>query len=157
MRPAANEYEQSIMEQHEGSGPALSADEGLVQDRLAFSNGFFLGGGTYYGKKDVGLVPGPRKDIEIGELAFSPPDYGWPEFQSQNQGVVPFVGGGFNTHFSARGQWDIKLLAGAAFFGPVKPGGRTNDIPFSSVPQADRAARRGDLSAMIQVGLSYRF
>ena len=139
--------------------PAPNArDIATPRDLLPVGNGFFLGGGAYYGDKDVGFSAPPQRTVEVGGMAFTPEEYGRPESQLQYKDVVPFVGGGFNTRFSANGQWDVKVLAGAAFFGPVDPGARpVAGLPLSADPQADRDFRKREVSPMVQVGLSYRF
>ena len=131
---------------------------GVFEDRHPFWDSLFVSGGTYHGGRDVGLTANLRREIELGDMTFSSPEFDQLEGRTELQKKVPFVGGGFDASFRARGQWDLKVLAGAAFYGSGQVG---PDPVMQSLSNEAAASRRNpesyEVLPLVQVGISYRF
>ena len=139
--------------------PARKAASGVFDKSHPFWDSFYVKGGAYNGGKEMGLAADLRRDVEIGDMVFTSAEYGQLEGRPELQEKVPFVGGGFDTSFRAAGQWDVKLLAGAAFYGA----GQTTPAATAGQPLATTAVppeqknERYEVLPLVQVGLSYRF
>lgn len=128
----------------------------LSRDVRPFGNSFFLGGGTYSGSRQAGFGTNPTRS-NTGAQVLALPEFGRPETQTEYQDTVPFVGGGFNTSFTAKGQWDVKVMAGAAFFGPADNRASSSRASLSNAGAFDQEIRNKDVAPLVQVGLTYRF
>ncbi|MEZ5954501.1 MAG: hypothetical protein R3C13_09380 [Hyphomonas sp.] len=128
------------------------AKRNLLDALRPFGNAFYVSGGTYNGGKTVGLGMPQSRDVSLGTVAFPAETYGTPESRVGFQEVVPFVGGTMSRSFDANGQWDMKLLAGAAFYG-----NRDARAFSSDTLTQGRAERVYDVQPMVQLGVSYKF
>lgn len=127
------------------------------RDLRPFGNSFILGGGAYSGSRQAGFGANPARSTSKGAPVLTLPEFGRPETQTEYQDAVPFVGGGFNTSFRANGQWDVKVLAGAAFFGPADDNPASTGAFRPNEGSLDPQVRNKDVAPLVQVGLSYRF
>ncbi|MCA8900310.1 MAG: hypothetical protein KDA53_03585 [Hyphomonas sp.] len=121
----------------------------VLRDLRPFGNNFFVGGGTYKGDRDLGLGTPLQRDVSVGDVSFPVDEYGPVESRIGYDETVPFVGGGFTRTYNARGRIDMKVLAGAAFYGS----GALEQEALSE----DKTARTYEVQPMLQVGVSYKF
>jgi len=138
---------------------ARSVTTGVFDKSHPFWDSFFVKGGAYSGGKEMGLAADLRRDVEIGDMVFTSAEYGELEGHTELQEKVPFVGGGFDATFQAKGQWDVTFLAGAAFYGTgqTNPAATAGQSLVSRDISRDSKPERYEVLPIVQVGLSYRF
>lgn len=141
---------------------------GAFVDIHPFGNSFFLTGGAYAGTKEIDLLATSDITVEIGDVLFTPAEYGQLEGDVSFDDVAPFLGLGFDTTFEGSGHWGFNILAGAALFGSGDVtldavGGTLSNDPILQAELAREIAEIEDeiedyeLWPVLQVGLSYRF
>lgn len=121
----------------------------ILRELRPFGNNFFVGGGAYKGGQTVGLGTPPQRDVSLGDMTFPVTEYGPVESRIGYDETVPFVGGGFTRSFAAKGRVDVKVLAGAAFYGAAT-------LEEDAFSEAQRA-REYNVQPLMQVGLSFKF
>ncbi|MEM9842073.1 MAG: hypothetical protein AAF767_05460, partial [Pseudomonadota bacterium] len=141
---------------------------GAFVDLHPFGGSFFVTGGAYAGGKSIDLTATSDVAIEIGDMIYTPDEYGRLEGDVEFDDIVPFLGLGWDTTFETDGNWGFNVLAGAAVFGSGDVtldavGGTLSDNPLLQAELAQEVQDIEDeiedyeLWPVVQVGLSYRF
>lgn len=141
---------------------------GAFVDVHPFGNSFFVTGGAYAGGKSIDLVASSTLDVEIGDVIFTPAEYGRLEGDVSFDDVAPFLGLGFDTTFEGGGNWGFSLVAGAAVFGAGDVtldavGGTLSSDPLlqaelqAEIAEIESEIEDYELWPVVQLGLSYRF
>ncbi|MEL7040258.1 MAG: hypothetical protein AAGL90_01965 [Pseudomonadota bacterium] len=141
---------------------------GAFVDVHPFGGSFFVTGGAYAGGKSIDLTATSDVAIEIGDMIYTPDEYGRLEGDVEFDDIVPFLGLGWDTTFETDGNWGFNVLAGAAVFGSGDVtldavGGTLSDNPLLQAELAQEVQDIEDeiedyeLWPVVQVGLSYRF
>ncbi|MEO0606901.1 MAG: hypothetical protein AAFY82_01620 [Pseudomonadota bacterium] len=141
---------------------------GAFVDLHPFRNSFFVTGGAYAGDKTIDLLATSEVSVEIGDLLFTPAEYGRLEGDVSFDDVAPFVGAGFDTTFQGDGNWGFHILAGAALYGSgdvtlEAVGGTLSNDPLlqaqleQEIRDIEEEIEDYEVWPVVQIGLSYRF
>ncbi|MEO1659981.1 MAG: hypothetical protein AAFR51_03260 [Pseudomonadota bacterium] len=141
---------------------------GAFVDVHPFRNSFFVTGGAYAGDKTIDLLATSDVSVEIGDLLFTPAEYGRLEGDVSFDDVAPFVGAGFDTTFQGDGHWGFHILAGAALYGSgdvtlEAVGGTLSNDPLlqaqleQEIRDIEEEIEDYEVWPVVQIGLSYRF
>ena len=61
-----------------------------------FNNGWFIGGGAYFGDKMIGLAATPNGSVEIGDATFTSAEIGILTAETKLADTAPYIGLGFD-------------------------------------------------------------
>lgn len=141
---------------------------GAFVDLHPFRNSFMLTGGVYVGDKIFDFEATSDEDVSIGDVFFSPAEYGRLVGDTEWENVAPFVGLGYDSTFRGDGPWGFQAIVGAAVLGSGdvtlrSVGGTLSDDPLLqqqlSVEEAriEEEIEDYEYYPVVQLGLSYRF
>lgn len=141
---------------------------GAFVDLHPFRNSFMLSAGVLVGDKTFDFAATSDQAVSIGDIVFTPAEYGRLEGDTSWNDAAPFVGLGFDNTFSGSGNWGFSAVLGAAFLGSGEVvlrsvGGTLSDDPILREQLDIEAARLEEeiedyeYYPVAQVGLSYRF
>jgi hypothetical protein len=149
------------------TGDVLWATGSLGIDIHPLKNGFYLGGGGYFGTRKFGLDANPTQSFTYNGVTLTPDQIGHLHGEAKLEASAPYVGIGWDTLHTSHGGFGWKVLAGAVFSPEAKvtihatgPAGNTVDIePYL---QSQRNGVRHSLEFMryyplIQIGAGWRF
>ncbi|MEL7482378.1 MAG: hypothetical protein AAGJ29_12545 [Pseudomonadota bacterium] len=137
-------------------------------DLHPFRNGFMLSGGVFAGNKAFDFEATSDEAVTIGDVEFTPAEYGQILGEAGWRDAAPFVGLGFDNTFVGDRRWGFSALAGAAFFGAgdvelMSVGGSLSDNPILVEQLAIEEANLEDeiddfqVYPVVQLGVSVRF
>ena len=95
-------------------GIDLSSFSALL-DWYIFNGSFRLSGGIISMDNEIDLEARPTKDIEIGDVEFTPEEVGYLYGSIENDEVVPYVGIGWGNPLTADRRWGFTCDFGVAF------------------------------------------
>lgn len=141
---------------------------GAFVDLHPLANGFFVSGGAYMGRRDIGLNATPSAPVRIGGQTFTPAQVGTLSGQIKLKDVAPFAGVGFDNTFTRASRWGFRAVAGVAWsdkpeVGLESTGGTLSGDPaFRARLAQERASIQSDVEnygfyPIVQLGLNYKF
>ncbi|AMS29976.1 MAG TPA: hypothetical protein DIU09_15960 [Hyphomonadaceae bacterium] len=146
---------------------------GLFADFHPREGSFFLSGGVYLGARELKVSgrPAAGTSVEVGDEFFTAAEIGTLSSKLDFGSTAPFVGLGWDTTFTTKGRFGLRLLAGAAFgSGADATVVRTGGTTLTAATQArldqellDEAKEIEDtvdgynVFPIIQLGLTYKF
>lgn len=150
------------------SGKVKSKTAGLFLDWHPMQGGFFVSGGSYFGKRKINLSGTPTENTQIGGATFTPAQIGTITGDVQLSDAQPFLGLGWDNTFSDEGGWGFRVLGGVSFSDSPKVdltasgGTLSNDPTFQQRLREEEAEVRDDAKdfkyfPVAQIGLTYRF
>lgn len=150
------------------SGKVKSKTAGLFLDWHPMQGGFFVSGGSYFGKRKLNLDGRPTGNTNIGGVIFTPAQIGTITGDVELSDAQPFVGLGWDNTFSGDGGWGFRAMAGVSFSDEPKVnltasgGTLSNDPTFQARLRQEEAEVREDAKdfkyfPVGQIGLTYRF
>ena len=153
------------------TGNVLWATANLGIDIHPLKNGFFLGGGGYFGERHFNLDATPSQSFTYNGVTLTPDQIGRLHGEAKLQASAPFVGIGWDTLHTSHGGFGWKVLAGAVFspdanvkLNVTGPAGNTVDaLPaVQAYLLSQEAGVRHDINIMrayplIEIGAGWRF
>jgi hypothetical protein len=149
-------------------GKIKSKTGGVFLDWHPMQGGFFVSGGSYFGKRKLNLAGTPTRDTQIGGVTFTPAQIGTITGDVELSDAQPFVGLGWDNTFTRDGAWGFRAMAGVSFSDSPKVdltasgGTLSNDPTFQQRLREEEAEVRDDAKdfkyfPVAQVGVTYRF
>ncbi len=150
------------------TGKVKSKTAGLFLDWHPMQGGFFVSGGSYFGKRKINLSGTPTENTQIGGATFTPAQIGTITGDVELSDAQPFLGLGWDNTFSDEGGWGFRVLGGVSFSDSPKVdltasgGTLSNDPTFQQRLREEEAEVRDDAKdfkyfPVAQIGLTYRF
>ncbi len=153
------------------TGDVLWATASLGIDIHPMKNGFFLGGGGYFGTRKFRLDATPSRSFTYNGVTLTPDQIGRLHGEAKLEASAPYVGIGWDTLHTSHGGFGWKVLAGAVFspradvsLNLTGPAGNTVDAQpaVQAYLQSQEAGVRRGLGIMrayplIQIGAGWRF
>jgi hypothetical protein len=149
-------------------GTLKSKTGGVFVDWHPMQGGFFVSGGSYFGKRKLNLSGTPTRDTRIGGVTFTPQQIGTITGDVKLSDAQPFLGLGWDNTFTGDSAWGFRAMAGVSFSDSPKVnlsasgGTLSNDPTFQQQLREEEAEVRDDAKdfkyyPVAQVGVTYRF
>jgi hypothetical protein len=153
------------------AGDVLWATGSVGIDIHPLKNGFYLGGGGYFGTRKFGLDADPSRSFTYNGVTLTPDQIGHLHGEAKLEASAPYVGIGWDTLHTSHGGFGWKVLAGAVFSPDAKvtlnltgPAGNTANVLPAVQAYLDAQAggvrhKLGFMNAypLIQIGAGWRF